>query len=239
MKSDPRFEGYEFYIMHSYVNYMEGTGARVVPIINNDGSDEVLDKVKNLDGVIFPGGGGNNVELGKLVFDEIVRLNDAGHFYPAWGICLGFENMVNYTADAGFSALDNYYVTSASLELEFTMDPAESRFYSGLGEDVYEFENHGFTYNAHSWSLNPVHMETDEGLADFWDLTAISYMPNNASNTYPQGMPIVASIEAKEYPIFGTQFHPEKPSGEWTKWKNINHSWQSIDMQHHFAELIV
>ena len=69
-----------------------------------------------------------------------------------------------------------------------------------LGRDAFEFEKHNFTYNSHEWSLDPEKMESDAGLKDFWTLTAISHMPNNGSSP----LPIVASIEAKNYPIFGT-----------------------------------
>ena len=37
-------------------------------------------------------------------------------------------------------------------------------------------------------------------------VNSISYMPQ------PDGRPFVASIEAKDYPIFGTLFHPEMAS---------------------------
>jgi len=58
------------------------------------------------------------------------------------------------------------------------------------------------------------------GLANFWDVTSLSYTLN--------GTAFVASIEAKDYPIFGTQFHPEKPSQLWIDEYNIDHSWENI-----------
>ena len=55
----------------------------------------------------------------------------------------------------------------------------------------------------------------------------------------PNGTAFTASIEAKHYPIFGTQFHPEKPSELWVDNPGINHQWESIDLQRHFSELFV
>lgn len=226
MKPDPRFAGYRSYIWDTYVHYIEASGARVVPIIYNETTEAILDKVHKLDGVIFPGGDGDNLELGKIVFDEIIRLNDAGHFYPAWGTCLGYENMINYTASAGWDVLGHYPLDSASLALTFVKDPSQTTFYSLLGRNAFEFEHHNYTYNAHEWSLDPEKMESDAGLKDFWTLTAISHMPNNGSDP----LPIVASIEAKNYPIFGTQYHPEKPSQLWVEGFDINHEWDSIEL---------
>lgn len=185
--------------------------------------------------MLFPGGDGDYLELGKIVFDEVVRLNDEGQFYPAWGICLGYENMINYTASIGWDALGHYDVDTASLPIEFTRNPLHTKFYSELGKAAHEFETHSFTYNSHAWSLDPKMLKTDAGLRDFWTLTAISHMPNNGSSP----LPFVASIEAKDYPIFGTQYHPEKPSELWVEGKDINHTWESIDLQRHFSELLV
>ena len=39
MHEDPRFDGYEAYIMKAYVQYFEGIGARVVPIIANESEE--------------------------------------------------------------------------------------------------------------------------------------------------------------------------------------------------------
>ena len=45
-------------------------------------------------------------------------------------------------------------------------------------------------------------------------------------------------MEAIDYPFFGTQFHPEKPSELWVD-DAINHTWESIKLNDHFSELFV
>ena len=79
--------------------------------------------------------------------------------------------------------------------------------YEGLGDKAMEFSTHNFTYNSHSYAVYPATFETDKGLSNFWDVTALS------STT--DGTKFVASIEAKNYPVFATQFHPEKTSELW------------------------
>ena len=88
--------------MSSYVKYLEGQGVRVVPIIYDEDFEIVKEKISKLNGVLYPGGGGNGLyELGGKVLKMIEHENDKGNYYPAWGICLGYEFMVGYTADIG------------------------------------------------------------------------------------------------------------------------------------------
>jgi len=231
MQKDPRFQGYKSYIMSSYVKYMEAQGARVVPLIYGEPEDVTKEKLKHLDGVLFPGGDGDDVDIGRLVFNEIIRYNDEGHFYPAWGTCLGYENMIAYTADAGFDSWGIYDYHKVSLPVKFLKKPTETKMWKGLGLMAYEFERKNFTYNSHRYGISPDTFKTDKGLAKFWDVTSESFMPN--------GTAFVASIEAKNYPIFGTQFHPEKPSELWVDGLNVNHSWESIELQMHFSRFFV
>ena len=116
------------------------------------------------------------------------------------------------------------------MPLIFTERPEETLLYGSLGHYAHEFESHGYTYNAHHWAVRSSKMETDQGLKSFWDQTAISFVPNNGTDP----MAFVASMEAKDYPIFTTQYHPEKPSQLWTDNPGINHEWESIDLQKSF-----
>uniref|UniRef100_A0A7S3IFR7 folate gamma-glutamyl hydrolase n=1 Tax=Strombidium inclinatum TaxID=197538 RepID=A0A7S3IFR7_9SPIT len=180
----------------------------------------------------MPGGDGDYWDLGQFIFDQVKQFNDDGHFFPAWATCLGYDNIVGYSASAGNSTLDPFSIDTASLPLKFTVPPFKTRMYEGLGPKAFAFEHHNYTYNSHNWGVKPETFETDAGLKQFWDVTAVSLMPNN-------GTAFVASIEAKEYPMFATQFHPEKPSELWVDGRAINHEWESIELQRHFSELLV
>ncbi len=103
--------------------------------------------------------------------------------------------------------------------------------YGWLREDAFHFEHYNFTYNSHTWSMNPDKFQTDYALMNMFNLTAISYMPD--------GRPIVASIESERYPFFGTQFHPEKSSRLFREDLNIDHSWLAIKMNRHFMDYFV
>ena len=97
---DPKFANKTSYIMSAYTKFVEAQGARVVPLIREESDETTLWKVERLNGVLYPGGGGDYYEKGKLVWDRIIQYNDGGQFYPMWGTCLGFEHFVAYTATA-------------------------------------------------------------------------------------------------------------------------------------------
>lgn len=64
------FKPYNSYIMAAYVKYIEASGARVVPIINEETNSTTLQKLEHLDGVLYPGGGGlDYIYKGRFVFD--------------------------------------------------------------------------------------------------------------------------------------------------------------------------
>ena len=133
MKADPRFAGYASYVMSDVVKFMEAQGARVVPVVRGETDEVTKELLKHLDGVLFPGGDGDNYDLGKLVLDEIVKYNDAGHYYPAWGTCLGYENMVAYTADAGLASWGIFDLRKTPLPMTFVRNPADTKMYNGFG----------------------------------------------------------------------------------------------------------
>jgi gamma-glutamyl hydrolase len=76
--------------MAAYVKFMEAAGARVVPLILGEAEEVTLEKISKLDGVLFPGGDGDYIEMGGNIIRKIMEYNDDGHFYPVWGTCLGF-----------------------------------------------------------------------------------------------------------------------------------------------------
>ena len=58
----------------------------------------------------------------------------------------------------------------------------------------------------------------------FWDILSVNKDVN--------GLEFVSTIEAKNYPIFGTQFHPEKNAYEWApKYPGIPHTRYSYNSE--------
>ena len=68
MKNDTRFDDYTSYIMSDVVKFMEGQGARVVPLVYGTPNETTLEILKHIDGVLMPGGDGDDFGLGRYVF---------------------------------------------------------------------------------------------------------------------------------------------------------------------------
>lgn len=230
MIDDPRFTGMDSYMMAAYVKFMEASGARVVPLIWGEDWNTTLDKLLKINGVLFPGGDGDYVEFGRQIINFLQDYNDqVDVIYPAWGTCLGFENMLIWASDAGADILGDY-VSHESLKLEFTVNPTiDSVMWANAGLDAYKWEQSAIALNSHSYSVNPDSFTTDASLAAFYKLTSISY-------TVDGNLPFGETIEAYHYPFFGTQFHPEKPMTMWNDGKGINHSAESIRLNRYMTD---
>lgn len=144
----------------------------------------------------MPGGDGDYYDYGKFVFEKVKEINDNGTYLPLWATCLGYENLSSYVAEDGWGVIDVFKYDGGSLELEFVTDPRDTRMFSWLGNDAFLLEDNPITYNSHTYGIAPETFETDKNLKDFFTVTSISYLPDT-------GAPFVASIEAKDYPIYG------------------------------------
>lgn len=86
------------------------------------------------------------------------------------------------------------------------------------------------TFNHHKWGLTVESFIDDAGLSSmFWP---------TSTSTDKEGQTFVATMESKEYPFFGTQFHPEKVLGVYNV-ESVNHSWTSVQYNRYFADRFV
>jgi len=225
-------KNYKSYIMAAYVRFMEGSGARVVPILMNDSKETVLKKLSQVNGVLFPGGHGKYKKVLRIIMKEAIAKNDRGEFFPVFGICLGFQHMAMAMAEhSGTKILDNILLKRVSVPLNYTKDPKDTKMFCLMGDQANELEKGEYLMNYHSYSISPETFESNSGLNKFWDVTSTSVTP--------EGQVFVNSIEAKKYPFIGTQFHPEKVTQAWNDNLGINHSWESIKLNRYFADLLV
>lgn len=58
-------------------------------------------------------------------------------------------------------------------------------------------------------------------------------------NNDENGLEFISSIEDKNYPFYGVQFHPEKNAYEWVKRKNIPHGRNPTIVNQYFANFFV
>jgi len=199
---------YTSYIMAAYVRFLEGSGARVVPLLMNEAEEVTLKKMEMINGVLIPGGGGNYDRIGKLVLKKAMEINDNGGFFPIWGTCLGFEFLTaNATSSHEMPVLEIIHAKKVSLPIKFTKRPSETKMFCPMGEAAADLEKDNYFINMHQYSVRPQTFAADAKLKEFWDVTSTSVSPD--------GQTFVATIEAKNYPFMATMFHPEKIAHQW------------------------
>lgn len=185
--------------MAAYVEFLQGSGARVVPLILGEDWSVTLDKINRLDGILFPGGDGDYIEYGRSIYNEVKSMNDQGHFYPLWGTCLGFENMAIWASDEGSNVLSYLSAHDINLPLDFIGGGASSsKMFGDLGYKANGFHDYAVALNSHSFGLSPDKFDTDAGLSAIYHPTSLSYTPDS------ENLPFVASMESYWYPFFGT-----------------------------------
>ncbi|RMX57871.1 hypothetical protein pdam_00022834 [Pocillopora damicornis] len=60
-----------------------------------------------------------------------------------------------------------------------------------------------------------------------------------STNRGKKGKEFVSTVEAYDYPFYGTQWHPEKNSFEWTLHEAINHSEEAVAVTQYVADFFV
>ena len=231
LKDDPRFEGKTSYIMQAYIEFVKAAGARVVPIVLEDEHSVVDEKLSKLNGILFPGGAGDYLDLGDYVYQSLIKENDAGNFYPIWGTCLGFENLAIFASDSG-NPLSELESTEHSLVLDFLVtDPKKDTKMFAESDDTAVYTTEAMTFNHHSFGVALDTFTSDKGLGSMFTPTSLSTDPVT-------GDTFVATMESPDYPFLGVQFHPEKVTTMYNT-DTIDHSWTSVQGNRYFADRFV
>lgn len=231
------------YIAASYVKYLEASGARVVPINYYSTNDELDAHFANLNGFFFTGGGSVFPAAAQYTFDKVISANKNKDFTPLWGTCMGFQwLLIAGSGDAnvldppfGKGQMDSY---NLSIPLDFTKQSSSSRIFGSAPADVLNIlKTQPVTMNNHHYGIYPAHFQATPKLTSLYNILS--------TNKDRAGVEFVSTIEAFHYPIYGTQWHPEKNPYEWGKDSNgypleaINHSGDAITVAQYAASFFV
>eukprot|EP01027_Heterolobosea_sp_BB2_P024030 GEZU01036161.1.p2 GENE.GEZU01036161.1~~GEZU01036161.1.p2 ORF type:complete len:323 (+),score=115.49 GEZU01036161.1:34-1002(+) len=226
------------YIAASYVKYLESAGARVVPIPYNSTKEDLIYYFNSLNGILFPGGGADLVPSNpfytaeEFLFNLAVQANKAGDYFPIWATCLGFES-VNVIVSQDYSLLD-CNLDSENLSLPLTWAPGyqNSRLFKNAPASVINtLTNEAATLNNHVCGVTPAAFNANKNLVSFFQVLS--------TNVDRNGVEFVSTIEAYDYPIYATQWHPEKNAFEWATDEAIDHSFEAIQMSQYVANFFV
>ncbi|XP_060730192.1 gamma-glutamyl hydrolase [Tachysurus vachellii] len=225
--------GKNTYIAASYVKYLESAGARVVPVMINKTEEEYTKLFKSINGILFPGGGVSIFSSGYataagIFYKLALEANSKGDYFPVWGTCLGYEKLTLLTS--GKSLLSHTNTSGVALPLKFTKESTDSRMFKDFPKDLMtSLANKPLTENSHEWSITTEKFTANKKLKNFYKILSTS---TDGQTEF------VSTVEANDFPIYGTQWHPEKNAFEWTR-EYIPHSPAAIRTTFYMAQFFV
>lgn len=211
-----------------YSKWLEMAGAKVVPIPYDLPTDQLKTLHSYLNGVLFTGGGlslafdTQYYQTAQMLYDLTLAANDAGDYMPLWGTCMGFQ-LLNILTSHNQSVLstDAFDSYGVPLPLDLADGATSSRFISAAPSDVLEWlTSDNITVNLHHDGVKPETFKSNAKLSSFYQMIS--------TNKGLKGNEFVSTIEGKNYPVYGTQWHPERPQFEWTPSLNINHDFHAM-----------
>lgn len=201
------------YIAASYVKYLESAGARVIPIPTNLTEQEVRKLFQNVNGVLFPGGDtdwNNSIYFrnAKIALElSIKEKMDKNNLFPIWGTCLGFQALFVYIAKTPSIVLGNVTLDNVCRNLQFTDKAADSRMFINLPQQLKKaLSSTNITYNHHENGVTMTKYLKNESIKNFFKVLS--------TNIDTKGETYISTTEAYDFPIYGTQWHPEKNNFE-------------------------
>ncbi|XP_067305641.1 gamma-glutamyl hydrolase [Pseudorasbora parva] len=221
------------YIAASYVKFLESAGARVVPLRINRSDEEYTRLFKSINGVLFPGGGASIESSGyskaaSVFYRLALEANSNGDYFPIWGTCLGFEQLTLLTG--GELLLSQTNTSGVALQLDFTDAVRDSRLFRDFPEELLKsLALERLTENSHQWSLTTENFTKSERLKNFYRV-----LSTNTDGEHE----FVSTMEAYDFPIYATQWHPEKNAFEWRR-PYIPHTPSAILTTFHTAHFFI
>jgi gamma-glutamyl hydrolase len=190
------------HITKSYVDWFEERGVRVIPIPYDTTQHETYFQIVN--GLFIPGGETPFIMKNKTFIDSVTKFFELSlvkdEYFPIWGTCFGFELLLFLIGD--FTKLKQY-PAKGFYPLHITSAGYTSRMFRSFSTRYLHYLEHNKSCNNnHEYGISPTDFMENEHLCRFYNILATSVADN--------GKEYVAAIEAKYYPVYGVQWHPER-----------------------------
>ncbi|KAL7733547.1 hypothetical protein ACLKA6_005016 [Drosophila palustris] len=209
------------YLPVSYVKQLESVGAVVIPIwIGRErGYYEAI--LSQVNGVLLPGGAvcldeeeakqfpnltNDCVHSAQHIYELVMERNAAGEYIPLYGTCLGFQLIMINAATEKEVRTKCVEPKFKALPLHFSKDYDKSLLFKDLPKELAkEMCCQPFACHQHTFCI------TESNLHHFklhkkWHVLA--------TQSDGEGGSFITLIEHSEFPIFGSQFHPERAAYE-------------------------
>lgn len=220
-------------IDNSYVRWLEGAGAMVVPIYFNESASHVEEQFLTLNGVLFTGGPDKPTDFDRyfetatLLYNLALKLG-----MPLWGTCLGFQTISDIAAGGQEDILSDYDAYDMELPLHLTIEArATSRLFGpSMPSDIrLLFTDANYTTNWHHYGVSPETFTQQVGPAGFRALSI---------NADKQGALFVSALEHETAPMYAVQFHPEANAHD-RDHETVDHSSAAVQAMQYLASFFV
>jgi len=231
----------------TYTNFLESAGARTVPISFKWDKKRIYEALDQVNGILFTGGDIEQYDYEKheyhpyylttkLILEYVIKRNNRGDYFPLFAICQGFQSLhIAIAKDPTVLSNSIRWGNNDTMNLYFT--PWEN---SRLFTQTHEKFNPDFwnpfhdpdriEFNWHQYGVYLSAYNKYPSLKNFFKI--LSY------DDYEDGNPIVATVEAYNYPIYATQYHPEKNSFDFLH-PSIPHNRRAQQLTEDFAFFFV
>ncbi|CAI9619621.1 unnamed protein product [Staurois parvus] len=185
--------------------------------------------------VLLPGGA---VDLLTSSFSKTARIfyklsieaASSGIYFPIWGTCLGFQVLTALTA--GENLLSSTSAENISLPLNLTEDISTSRMFRHAPPELLRVvTRENITANFHHFGLTPEVFFANKKLSEFYRILSTNRDKNKVE--------FISTIEARDYPIYGVQWHAEVNRFQWKRDYAFPHSENAIWISQYMANFFV
>jgi len=200
------------YLAASYVKSFESAGARVVPIMINKSPKYYEMMAKNLNGIVFPGGDsskGGYYDAAAQLYRHVMKANDNGTVLPLFSVNLGFKVLMKLASgvESDRSIVDRCNFQNLRNNLIFVQGAEKSKMFGHMSDRLMAaLQSERITSNFNSWCVSE-YMFNSLRINDSFNILSTSLDKD--------GLEYITTVEHKEYPVFGIQWHAEKPAYEW------------------------
>ncbi|KAM9312026.1 gamma-glutamyl hydrolase-like [Gastrophryne carolinensis] len=234
--SDKAFFYYgKTYIADSYVKFLESAGCRVVPIRLNLTEDEYIRLFHSINGVLLPGGAVDPLtssfsRTAGIFYKLSIKAASSGLYFPIWGTCMGFQVLTALTS--GENLLSNTSANNISLPLHLADAISSSRMFGHApAELLHAVTRENITANFHHYGLSTKTFFANKKMSNFYRILS--------TNQDLKGKEFVSTFEARDYPIYGVQWHPEVNRFQWNSDYAYPHSENAIWISQYLANFFV
>ncbi|KAI3879803.1 hypothetical protein MKX03_000422 [Papaver bracteatum] len=222
------------YIAASYVKFIESAGARVIPLIYNEPEEILYEKLNLVNGVLFTGGWaktGLYYEVVEGIFKRVLKRNDAGDHFPLLAICLGFE-LLSMVISKDTDILEKFSAQDHASTLQFVKpNNIEGTVFQRFPPELLQkLTTDCLAMQNHQYGVSPERFHENSALCSFFRVVTTC--------TDEDDQEYVSTVQARDYPITGVQWHPEKNAFEWG-YSTIPHSEDAIQVTQHVANYFI